>query len=194
MLITGFMIPFIPLLWLFGTNFWYLVILQLFSGAAWGGFNLAASNFIYDANDSENRARSLAYFNFMVGISTFIGAAFGGLLLKFFRIPVLFAISGIARLAVAILLLPKIKEARLVEINFGNSFFNSISIRPRSGFFFTPFHFEKRRVIIPQSKENKPKNVDKIQQETVERLVHNVKETLAEEKYEQIRKKLKIKP
>src|SRR5574344_2588735 len=59
MKITGAIIPIIPLLWIFSmpllenygksTLFLILCFFELFSGTIWAGFNLSASNFIYDA-------------------------------------------------------------------------------------------------------------------------------------------------
>lgn len=60
MQIAGWLIPFIPFLWilslLFGSNVsvWiFFVIVESFSGFIWAGFNLAAGNFIYEAVSRE---------------------------------------------------------------------------------------------------------------------------------------------
>ena len=48
-MITGLLIPIVPLLYLVSANFYFLLLVSLMSGAAWGGFNLAVSNFLFDA-------------------------------------------------------------------------------------------------------------------------------------------------
>ena len=47
--ISGLLTPLIPFFWLFSNNFYYLLIVEAFSGVAWAGFNLSSSNFIFDA-------------------------------------------------------------------------------------------------------------------------------------------------
>jgi MFS family permease len=53
---------------------------EMFSGFIWGGFNLCAVNFIFDAASPQSRVRHLSYFNLVNGIATFLGAAAGGFL------------------------------------------------------------------------------------------------------------------
>ena len=48
-----------------------------------------------------------------------------------------FLISGVLRLAVSVILLPTLKEARLIEMDLGHSFFKRyITIRPSEGIVF----------------------------------------------------------
>ena len=52
-------------------------------------------------------------------------------------IPVVFLVSGILRLAASLILLPTLKEARLIEMGVGHSFFKRyITIRPSEGLVF----------------------------------------------------------
>ncbi len=142
--ISGILTPIIPLLWLFSGNFYYLIIIEAFSGVSWAGFNLSSSNFIFDAVRPENRIRCIAYFKFFESLSIFLGAAFGGFLINIFppwifisSIPIVFLVSGILRLAVSIIFLPALKEARLIELGLGHTFFKRyITIRPSEGFVY----------------------------------------------------------
>jgi len=190
--ITGMLIPFIPLLWLFGTNFYYLFLLQLFSGMVWSGFNLAAGNFIFDATTPEKRTRCVAYFNFIRGIAVFIGAFLGGLLLNFLTIPNLFLISGITRLFASIIFLPLLREMRLIEVGFGKSLFHdSVSIRPRQGIVHEAIgtyevkdKFMAKKsdgILFPQKKNSKIKQIsDKekklLEKQYLERLIQGTKQ------------------
>ena len=126
--ITAFLVPLVPLLWLASPLLprqyllFYLILVEMFSGAAWAGFNLASSNFVYDAVTRQRMALCVAYSNFLNGIGVFIGATLGGLISSipfsifgFESILIVFFISGIARFATAFLMVPKIKEVREVE-------------------------------------------------------------------------------
>ena len=142
--ISGLLTPLIPLFWLFSGNFYYLLIVEAFSGVAWAGFNLSASNFIFDSVQPENRIRCISYHKFFEGIALCIGAVLGGFLVNhapawifISSIPVVFLVSGILRLAASLILLPTLKEARLIEMGVGHSFFKRyMTIRPSEGLVF----------------------------------------------------------
>lgn len=85
--LTGFLIPFVPLLWVVSpifTNssniFYYLITVELFSGFVWAGYNLGAGNFIYSTVTRERVALCSAYYNVLHGIGIFLGATLGGIL------------------------------------------------------------------------------------------------------------------
>jgi MFS family permease len=80
MFLTGLLIPFIPLIWIFTTNFYMIFLIESFSGIVWAGFNLSSSNYVYDATDPHNRTKNVAYLNILRGILVFIGASIGGFL------------------------------------------------------------------------------------------------------------------
>ncbi len=117
---TSLILPIVPVLWLFSSAVWYLVLIQIVAGFAWGGFNLAVSNFIFDAVSEEKRVRCIAYFILVNGLGIFFGAALGGLLVG--RLPPIlgnsilsiFLLSGILRLLVRSIFLRKIKEVKAV--------------------------------------------------------------------------------
>jgi len=143
-LICGLLIPFVPLLYLVSTKYFFLMAVTILSGAAWGGFNLAVGNFMFDASNSENRIRYVAYFNLLHGISAFLGAGLGGLLLKLpmVSIPTLFLVSGLLRLAIAFFLFPALREMRIITVSFDRRLFNySLFIKPRQGFVEDPFDY-----------------------------------------------------
>jgi len=102
--ICSIFIPFIPVLWLFSNNIVYLILIQIFSGFFWAGFNISVSNFIYDAVTPAKRSRCIAYFNVVNGTSIFLGAVLGGklaLILPAFngyKLLTLFLVSGILRI------------------------------------------------------------------------------------------------
>lgn len=119
--ICGLLIFLVPLLWIFSSNLAYLFIIELISGIVWAGFNLAASNFLFDAVTREKRAICVAYSNILRGIGIFIGSLLGGWMAT--KLPItfmnkilfVFLISAALRIIVAVTFLPMIHEVRPVE-------------------------------------------------------------------------------
>ncbi|MGB5345657.1 MAG: MFS transporter [Woeseia sp.] len=149
---TGIMIPLMPLLWVFSTNFWYLLAVQAISGLSWAGFTLSASNFLYDLIARDKRATYLAIHNVLASVGIFAGAILGGYLgshlpteLSLFGhtyswfSPLLgvFVISTIVRAAIVLLLVPKIREVRNVRpITFTELIFRVTRVNALAGMFF----------------------------------------------------------
>lgn len=134
--LTSIFIPFIPMLWLFSHNLVYLIFVQIFAGFFWSGFNLSASNFIYDAVTPQKRTRCIAYFNVINGFAMFSGAMIGGSLVKVlpsllgYRMLTLLVISGILRLFAAVFC-SFIKEVRQVrETSNLELFYSIVGLRP----------------------------------------------------------------
>ncbi|MDZ4242006.1 MAG: MFS transporter, partial [Candidatus Omnitrophota bacterium] len=137
---TAPIIAMIPFWWIINRHPAFLIVAQIVSGFAWAGFNLCASNFIYDAVTPEKRTRCIAYFNVLNGLALCAGALLGGFLLDRlpplmgYKILALFAVSGCLRMAVALLMPPLIKEVRTVQkISSERLFFSMIGMRPLLG-------------------------------------------------------------
>ena len=128
--VTAFLVPILPAMWLFTHSFTGIILIQMLSGFAWSGFNLSASNYIYDAVTPDRRSTYVAVHNVLGSVATFGGAALGahlstmdlahlhffGLYLSFrHTLPWLFLLSAIARLNTAIALVPLLPELRSVE-------------------------------------------------------------------------------
>lgn len=134
--LTSFFIPAVPILWLFSHEVYYLVLIQIFAGFFWAGFNLCVSNFIFDAVMPEKRTRCIAYFNVINGTAICFGALLGGVLARVlpsifgYKLLTLFLISGVMRGIVSAIILPMIKEVRRVEnISSIDLFFSVIGLR-----------------------------------------------------------------
>jgi MFS family permease len=118
--ITSLLIPFVPLIWLISNNMYFLVLAQIFSGFCWGGFNLVSVNFVYDASETANRTKYIAFFNAMSGLALCLGALAGGYLIPHLpeirgnRFLTLFLISGVLRLVITLIFLRLIYEVRRV--------------------------------------------------------------------------------
>lgn len=138
---TGLLTPIVPLLWMFTTNPYSLIAIELFSGLVWGGFNLCVTNFIYDAVTPSKRVRCLGYFNLINGVAIFAGAALGGWMSG--RLPplvgsslvTLFLISAVARLLAVFILGPHFREVRegTRAVSSVQLFFSVVGIRPLIG-------------------------------------------------------------
>jgi len=74
---TGLIIPIMPALWIFSTNYWYLLVVQALSGLVWAGFTLSAGNTVYDLTPKDRRVTLMAVHNVMAATGTFIGALIG---------------------------------------------------------------------------------------------------------------------
>lgn len=68
----------LPLLWLLGGHPLWIAALNMAGAFLWGGLNLAATNFLYDAVSPPKRHTCLAYFNVVNGTCVAAGAFAGG--------------------------------------------------------------------------------------------------------------------
>ncbi len=139
--LTSFLIPIIPVLWIFSSNLIYLFTIEVFSGFVWGGFNLCTLNFVYDAVSPGKRIRCLSYFTFINGIATFAGAITGGYLAENLppflgsRILTLFLLSAGLRALSHFILSKKFHEVRTTpkKVSSVELFFSVVGIRPVLG-------------------------------------------------------------
>jgi MFS family permease len=120
--ITLILVALCPIAYLFSTNHIYLILVpQILSGIGWGGFNLAASNYVFDCVTIPRRGLVLSYSDLLTGIGVFIGGITGVIIISTLNISfmnlflLVFLISGILRFAAGLLMLPKIKEVKQKE-------------------------------------------------------------------------------
>lgn len=155
LVITGLLLPVVPELWLFSSNFYYIMAIQMLAGLSWAGFSLSMGNFIFDSIPPQQRAKSVAIFNVLIAFGTFTGAVVGGWLSKFLPVSIslyglqfnmtsniqwLFLISGILRLCMSLIFLPQIREIREVEpLTLRELIFRVTLLRPISGLRFDIF-------------------------------------------------------
>lgn len=128
--LCGWGVGIVPLLWLFSARVPYLIAIQIFSGAVWAGFGMAAVNFMFDAVTPPKRARCAAYQAVVLGVFVCLGSLAGGWVAV--RIPatiqigqwrwtpatpllVVFLLSGLLRFLASALLLGRFREVRRVE-------------------------------------------------------------------------------
>ncbi len=139
--ITGALIPFVPILWVFSTNWYYLIAVEIYAGIAWGGFNLCVANFILDSVSQSKRVRCLSYFNLINGVALFAGATLGGFLagrlpaLNGHRMMTLFLMSGLLRFFFYFLPTHRFKEVRVSvqKVSSRELFFSVLGLKSIAG-------------------------------------------------------------
>lgn len=151
--LCGWGMTIVPVLWLFSANIYYLVIIQVYGGVIWSGFNLAIANFLFDAVTPPKRARCVAYQGLVNGMALFTGSFLGGITAGHLpdsitigpfvwkpqsMLLMVFLISGIIRFIAACIFLKKFKEVRDVEpIGHGELIFRISHIKPIAGATFS---------------------------------------------------------
>jgi len=120
--IASFSFALSPILWTISKNpFWLGIGPQIFIGLANAAWAISFTNFSYDAVSPKHRGLCISYTNILIGIGTFLGSLLGGFLLSYepiFKINlffVVFVISAVLRLSVALFFLSKIKEEKKVN-------------------------------------------------------------------------------
>jgi len=127
---TGLIVPFLPMLYLFGTSVWYLVLVNFLGGMIWAGLALGLQNYVFDAVHAEDRAKGIAVWNTINAMGWFAGAMLGSWLATVVparftlagmelslasNLQAVFFISGALRLVVSLGLLRTFHETRPVE-------------------------------------------------------------------------------
>ena len=127
---TGLLVPFLPMLYILSTNFYFLIMVNFLGGIIWAGLTLGLQNYVFDAVRQVDRAQGVAVWNTVNSMGWFLGAMLGswlatvapsvitvpGLELQLAsNLPVVFFISGLLRLIVSLSLLRTFRETRHVE-------------------------------------------------------------------------------
>ncbi len=92
LVVTGVGVTIIPVLWQVAWAPWSVWLVQAFAGATWGGFNLAAGNFLLDSLPRELRARGVALYSFLVGMGILFGGLAGAVIVDL--LPARYVIAG----------------------------------------------------------------------------------------------------
>ena len=128
--VTGFMVPFLPMLYLAGTHLLFLLFVNFLGGVTWGGLALGLQNYVFDAVRPEDRAKAVATYSTINALGWCLGAFMGSWLVHALpseiiigqyslvlasNLPLVFFVSGLLRLAVSGSFLRSFHEARAVE-------------------------------------------------------------------------------
>ncbi len=127
---TGLLVPFLPMLYVISTDFYYLVGVNFLGGVIWAGLSLGLQNYVFDAVRPEDRAKGVAVWNAVNALGWLLGAMIGSWLAAIVpaeldllgwrlglvsNLPFVFFISGVCRLVVSLSLLGTFRETRRVE-------------------------------------------------------------------------------
>lgn len=145
--LCGFGVVVSPWLWLINTSPPYLVLVQIYAGFVWAGYNLAATNFLFDSVAPAKRARCAAYQSLVSATLVLCGSLAGGYSAShleswlaarqgnaYSALPVIFFASGLIRLVAAAILLPRFREVREVpDVDRRDFLFQVLNLKPFSG-------------------------------------------------------------
>jgi MFS family permease len=112
---TGLLIPILPFAWIFATSPWHVFLINIGSGILWSGYNLAIFNLLLIATPAAHRARFSAVFQIVIALSLAAGAGIGGWVITDLGFKAAFALSGIGRLAAAVLFARLVKESTTAQ-------------------------------------------------------------------------------
>jgi hypothetical protein len=118
---VSYLIPAMPVLWLFSSNYLYLCGVQMISGVVWAAFDLSVQTFIYKATPPDQRLRYIVYHRSLTSFSVALGAITSAFMLNhMFRIfgsqiLGMFLVSGLLRLVIARMMLPKLSLQGIPE-------------------------------------------------------------------------------
>jgi MFS family permease len=127
---TGLLVAFLPMLYLFGTAWPFLVTVNFFGGVVWAGLGLGLNNYVFDVVQPTDRGKAVAISSIVNGIGWAIGTVIGSVLIDTLpnrlqawnlmlepvsNLPFIFFLSGLLRLIVSTTLLRTFHEPRQVE-------------------------------------------------------------------------------
>jgi MFS family permease len=112
--ISGLLIPFVPLMWVFIQSPWLVIPINMVSGALWGAYGMGSFNYLLKIIPTDRRARYSAIFQVVVTISLAAGAALGSIAINQIGFQGVFAGSAIGRMIAALLF-------ALISIRAGSS-------------------------------------------------------------------------
>jgi len=127
---TGLLVAFLPMLYLFGTAWPFLVTVNFFGGVVWAGLGLGLNNYVFDVVQPTDRGKAVAISSIVNGIGWAMGTVIGSVLIDTLpdrlqawnlmlepvsNLPFIFFLSGLLRLIVSATLLRTFHEPRQVE-------------------------------------------------------------------------------
>ena len=120
--ITTMLLPIVPILWILNDSPIYLIFVPfVIHNVALAGFNLSATNFIYDNGHPGKIGLMISYHNLLSGIGVFFGAGLGALLIKYLQLDfieplfAIFILSAVLMMVVVFWWIPELKEVRKTE-------------------------------------------------------------------------------
>ncbi|MFN8440308.1 MAG: MFS transporter [Caldilineaceae bacterium] len=96
--VSGFLIPIMPVLWIFYSRPEQVYVNNIFGGFMWAGYNLSNFNLLLSLTPDHDRPRATALYQTVVFTSAVIGPLIGGWIADLVSFNLIFVISGVGRL------------------------------------------------------------------------------------------------
>lgn len=112
LVLTGLLIPFLPLLWVFARVPYHVYLINTASGVLWAGYNLASFNMLLELSPAEDREAAVGLYQSAVSASAVLGPLVGGLLIATVGYHAAFIMSGVGRFVGSILFILFVKPAQ----------------------------------------------------------------------------------
>ena len=116
---TSILIPFVPLLWIPASDLAYVILIQIYSGATWAGFDLAIFNMLLKISPSKSVESYSASLNGLSVLASFFGGIFGSFLVLALEgvsfgliggLQLIFLLSGVARFVITAAAIPRVTK------------------------------------------------------------------------------------
>jgi MFS family permease len=154
MTICNILIVFYPFFWLFAAAPFHLILISVFAGIAWSGFDLTTFNYLLDVTPPEDRPSYISNYKMIVGSALFLGPLVGGYLSQYLSgltlfwlnsLQILFLLSFILRGIATAYGLPKLREVRARKIlPVKDVFLKAFAFYPARGITNELFYFQHR--------------------------------------------------
>ncbi len=96
-IVTGLLIPLLPIAWIFVTHPFHAALLNAAGGVIWAGYNLTSFNILLKLTPDEHRPQAVALYQTLVMAGSVIGPLVGGALADSYGYKAVFVASGIGR-------------------------------------------------------------------------------------------------
>jgi MFS family permease len=131
-LISGVLISFATLPWIFTGNALYLFLAQCYGGVVLAGYEISTFTFLLDATEITDRAHVTSYLGILLSAFGLAGALIGGGLFSFDHpminpYAIVFALSCVLKLFAIGVLGRKLKEVRIVSTIRAKDLFRSVT-------------------------------------------------------------------
>lgn len=123
--LCAFLMPAVPIIWMFSPSIVWIIFAQIFSGFAWSGWEISSANFIFEMVPKNKRVSSSSYMNLFAGVGILIGGLLGGFMVSNIHLAphmfiwsqyfIVFIVSGILRYAVSFVFIPRLKDTKIIE-------------------------------------------------------------------------------
>jgi len=130
--------------WIVSDNFLFLLVLQIFAGVAWAGFELATVLYVFNIIKVEERTSVLSYVNVLQSTMMTVGSLIGGaILLSFEKSYVGYMIIFLLSSALRTLTIVPLFKASQIKPRFYVAAFRTLGLRPSLGSIDKPIMTEQ---------------------------------------------------